>query len=511
LKNPDEEKKRIELLKNEGKLTQEKSNLQEKLLEELTHAEGDILKNEKLLSTLNDIKEKTIKIESSLIESNEIRSKLLDNNSQSKSVCTQSAEFYIKISKIYRIDYKSFIDIFLNVFGKQSDVDEFLHLYKDLVKKTFYLISRSIKESEHTQLSLNVIHCAFPKLIPNVEWELFIFNFTESETSAIVNMPSWIKKELVPKLTSLNSQCPNFFKNLNLDNDHEWIEFINATENIPKTFPNTPKITEFQKLLVYQIFRPDFLLPIIQQISSKMLGMKEDSFQQPRIRQLLAETEERNEPILIIAGSTDPTSELIEFSKTLNVVYREVFIGEEKDVDVLNLLTNFANNGGVLCFKNVHLRVKIIEKNESIIKSIKLHKNFRIVYTCENDKNLSTSILMKCKTFVMEPPSGIKFKILSLFEQNQKIFKDKLNGRQMKICVAIFILHSILLECQNYIPQGWCKWYDFCDADIKASLDFFWSIKSNANNIDWTLLRGFLEKIVYGGRVDNGQDMKVLN
>ena len=45
LKHPEMESKRIELLQNEGKLMSQKIELQDKLLEELSVAEGDILKN----------------------------------------------------------------------------------------------------------------------------------------------------------------------------------------------------------------------------------------------------------------------------------------------------------------------------------------------------------------------------------------------------------------------------------------------------------------------------------
>lgn len=46
LKKPELEQKRIELLKNEGELLQKKAKLQDQLLEELSTAQGDILKNE---------------------------------------------------------------------------------------------------------------------------------------------------------------------------------------------------------------------------------------------------------------------------------------------------------------------------------------------------------------------------------------------------------------------------------------------------------------------------------
>lgn len=95
MKHPETEKKRVELLQNEGQLMQQKIKLQDKLLEELSHAEGDILKNEKLLATLNQIKESSVEIEKSLINSHDIRVKLLEDYKHFKGICEYSVFFFL--------------------------------------------------------------------------------------------------------------------------------------------------------------------------------------------------------------------------------------------------------------------------------------------------------------------------------------------------------------------------------------------------------------------------------
>lgn len=511
-KDADSAKKRVELLQKEGELTQERSLLQEKLLVELSHAEGDILRNEKLLRTLNEIKQKTSNIEKSLMESTEIRNKISDDYAQLKSICLESSKFFIRITKIYLIDYKSFTEIFLNVFGQQTAEKSYSISFRDLVKKTFFLLSRSTKETERTQLILNIIHCAYPDLITNSEWELFIYNFSDSDSAGSVEVPKWVKKEIQPKLMSLRSHCPDLFNNLNLENEREWSSFINAAEPTPDKIPNSNKITDFQRLLIYQLFKPENLLPMIDRVSPGVLGINEDSFQNQnsRIKQLLSEKDEKHEPILIIApGGTDPCNEIEQYSKSVKSKYREIYVGEDQLDNLSSVLNEFAKNGGILCFQNVHLKVHIIEKNEIALKSTNLHEDFRVVYICENDESLVKLGTVKYRKLVLEPPKGIKFKIINLLDANQELFKN--NTSSSKIFVSLFILHSIIVEYRNYIPQGWSKWYDFCDADIKAAVDFLKSIKSTTvNSINWELVRGFVEKIVYGGRVDNDQDLKVM-
>lgn len=511
MKHPDTEKKRIELLENEGKLMQQKIQLQDKLLEELSHAEGDILKNEKLLATLNQIKESSTEIEKSLNESRDIRVQLLENYNQFKEICSHSASFYVGISKIYEINAKSFTTIFLEVLDKQKDYSDLTDPFVEIVKKTYLLLNRSIKKSDQVQLGLNICKSAFAKKVPDVEWEMFIFNFADSDSNTNSSIPKWVKKELITKLSSLKAQHPNFYEKLNLDNDFEWQKFADATDNVEKSFPNI-QISHFQKLLVYQIFRPDHLLNVISQTTTNLLGLKNDAFMQSGIKQLLSEVDSI-EPILVVASNgADPTNEIKEFAKSSVglELYQEIYVGKGQETSNLNLVQRGAERGEIICVKNVHLMPQFLQKIELKLKSVEVHQKFKIVYVCETEKNIPKNLLNKCKKLLMEPPNGIKHKIFHLLEQHQAIVREKRDFRHMKLFLALFILHSVLLERRNFIPQGWCKWYEFGDADVKAAIDFIVAVNGKSNNLDWAVLKGLLEKIVYGGRVDNVQDFEVI-
>ena len=510
MKHPDTEKKRVELLQNEGNLMQQKIQLQDKLLEELSHAEGDILKNEKLLATLNQIKESSVGIEKSLNESHEVRTKLLEAFNQFKDICSSSATFYVGISKIYEINAKSFTNIFLEVLDKQKDYGDLTDPFVEIVKKTYLLLNRSVKKSDQVQLSLNICKCAFSQKVPDNEWEMFIFNFADSDSIIDSSIPKWIKRELVPKLSSLKAQHPSFYQKLNLENDFEWQKFTDATENIQKSFPNI-HISEFQKLLVYQIFRPDHLLSTIGQITTNLLGLNNDAFTQSGVKQLLAEVD-CMEPILVVASSgADPMNDIKEFAKsTIGLSkFQEIFVGKGQEAANLNLVQRSAENGEIICIKNVHLLPQFLQKVDLKLKATKIDGKFKIVYVCESEKNIPKNLLNKCKKLLMEPPNGIKHKIFSLLEQHQAIVCEKRDYRHMKLFIALFILHSVLQERRNFIPQGWCKFYEFGDADVKAAIDFITVVNGKSYNVDWAVLKGLLEKIVYGGRVDNSQDFEV--
>lgn len=457
IKHPDTENKRIQLLQNEGKLMQEKLHLQDKLLEELSHAEGDILKNEKLLATLNQIKESSADIEKSLNDSHEVRIKLFDNYNEYKEICGQSATFYVGISKIYELHPKSFTKIFLEVLEKQKDYGDLTDPFVEIVKKTYLMLNRSIKMSEQAQLSLNVCRCAFKKKITDIEWEMFIFNFADSDMTLDSSVPKWIKKELVPKLSSLKMHHGSFYEKLHLENENEWHNFIDASENVQKNFPNV-QVTEFQRLLVYQIFRPDQLLNIINEATANMLNIKYDSFTQSAIKQLLQEVD-ATEPILIIASNgADSTNEIKDFAKSVGNVnnFTEIYVGKGQEINNLSTVLNAAEDGKIVCIKNVHLMPQFMQTVELKLKSANINPQFKLIYVCESDKNIPKHMVNKCMKLLIEPPNGIKHKIFNLLEQHQAIVRENRDYRHMKLFIALFVLHSILQERRSFIPQGKC-------------------------------------------------------
>lgn len=438
-------------------------------------------------------------------ESHNIRVKLLENYNEYKDICSQSASFYVSISKCYDLNPTSFEKIFLNVLEKQKEYGDFSNPFAEIVRKTYFVLNQSISRTEQPLLALNVCKSAFKNKIPDLEWEMFIFNFADSTDASIdSNLPKWVRKELILKVSSIKHQHPTFYQKLNIENDFEWREFVDATENVQKYLPNM-QITEFQQLLVYQIFRPDQMLSAITKTTSNMLGLKQDAlFMQSRIQQLLVES---IEPILVIGSNgADPTSEIKDYAK---LQFKEIYVGKGQETSNLNLVAISAEEGRVVCIKNIHLMPQFMQSVENKLKAVKFSEKFRLIFICETDKNLPKHLVKKCNKLFMEPPTGIKHKIFNLLEQNKTIFKENRDYRFTKLFVALFVLHSVLQERRSFIPQGWCKWYDFGEADIRAAINYIMTTCKKSSNVDWIILKGLLEKIVYGGRVDNDQDFEV--
>lgn len=317
------------------------------------------------------------------------------------------------------------------------------------------MISRSIPKSELSQLGLNICKYAYMNKIPDLEWELFIFNFVDSDNAIDTDVPKWIKKELIPKVSSLKNQHPEFYEKLKLDDDYIWRKFIDNQDSSSPTLPEV-QITEFQKLLVFQIFRPDLLLDVISKTTTNLLGLQNSLVGQSHIKQLLNESS-NIEPILIVATSgTDPTSELKEIAKNSIGAnnFTEIYVGkgQENHLDLIKSLAESQNQW--ICVKNIHLMPQFITKIENKLKTAKLDAGYKIIYVCESDGNIPKNFLNKCKKLLIEPPNGIKYKICNLMEHYQTTLKEKRDYKNLKLFVALFALHSVLQERRTFIPQG---------------------------------------------------------
>lgn len=120
LKKPELETKRIELLQNEGKSLQTLSDLQDKLLLELYAAKGNILENDVLLTTLNEVKQSSDSIDKSITESSQVRSKLMEEYNQYRVLCEEAAQFFIGFSGIYNLSVSNFTSLFLKSINSQE-------------------------------------------------------------------------------------------------------------------------------------------------------------------------------------------------------------------------------------------------------------------------------------------------------------------------------------------------------------------------------------------------------
>lgn len=124
------------------------------------------------------------------------------------------------------------------------------------------------------------------------------------------------------------------------------------------------------------------------------------------------------------------------------------------------------------------------------------------------------------QVFVFEPPPGVKANLQHTFSAIPAARMDKPPTERARMYFLLAWLHATIQERLRYAPLGWTKLFEFNEADQRVALDTldYW-IDSNAQGksniapekIPWVALRTLLGQTVYGGRVDNDFDLRLLN
>lgn len=83
----------------------------------------------------------------------------------------------------------------------------------------------------------------------------------------------------------------------------------------------------------------------------------------------------------------------------------------------------------------------------------------------------------------------------------------------MLTCPSPPCLSFFLQERRTYLPQGWTKFYEFSGGDLRAGsyvVEAAVKAAGKGGQPDWDTIHGLMEDAIYGGRIDNPYDMRVM-
>ncbi|KFM70535.1 Cytoplasmic dynein 2 heavy chain 1, partial [Stegodyphus mimosarum] len=364
-----------------------------------------------------------------------------------------------------------------------------------------------------------MVHGIFPQLFEEQEWEAFTgillteAKFDQEDLKAV--LPDWVEEERAISVALLKATFPHLFSVLHLSDGKLWGKFAKSSHcelEIPSAV--TSKISIFQQLLLVQALRPDRLYSASALFASRVLGLKELFSQAVNLKSILSTS--NTEPILIIiSAGVDPSQELSELASSTvgSDNYVQVSMGQGQMEIAIQYLQSCAREGRWLCLKNLHLVTHWLPTLLKELSVIKPSPDFRLWLTSEVHPNFSTVLLEICTKITYEAPPGIKRNMLRTYDSWPSSFISK-RGNALR-AKALFVLswfHAVIQERRTYIPQGWTKFYEFSSADLRVAADIIDRVCLNSDrSTQWEYIHGLFETAVYGGRIDDAFDLRVLS
>ncbi|KAJ3130163.1 Cytoplasmic dynein 2 heavy chain 1 [Nowakowskiella sp. JEL0407] len=538
LKNekPELEIEKIALLKKEDELKLQLSSLEDLLLKELANSEGNLLENKGLISSLNETKEKSNYIASGLAESQQIQANLNSEREKFAPLSIFGSALYfvvtdlMKINNMYRFSLNQFLKIFEKALRsdtstRKEEMDLRIKLLiSTLEKMTYRYISRSILKVDRPMFALHLVHELHKNLFEENEWEAFTEQILVTEIDEKgINVPSWVPQELTMMFKSLQTKLPNLVQTAGMSDVEAWSRWIKrATCELEFNSSSMKRISPFQKLLIIQKFRPDRLMSAMNNFVCSVLGIESLAPPTLNIKKIYEEESICTEPILFITtAGTDPSQELRDVaSQTIGIdKFHEIAMGQGQSEAAISKLRECALSGGWLCLQNVHLVTNWLSQLEKELGSIasdsaetlkKIHPNFRLWLTSEVHPKFPASLLQNCLKISIEAPPGLKKNLLRTYENWSPEFIQKGSIFRAQALFALAWFHAVLQERRTFIPQGWTKFYEFSASDLRSTAAILSGMCEDGKPVSWSVLHGLIENAIYGGRLDDSNDVQKL-
>ena len=524
---PELEKQKSTLLAAEDELKIQLEQMEQKLLQELASSEGNILENKTLLSSLNELKSKSMTVKDKLEEASQLQESLDGQREVYRTIAQVGSRLFFTLLDLRRVNpmYRYSLPMFLALFKKALGAKELEHAQEDervrslgplLIRLVFGSVSRSLFKEDRLTYAVHLVHLLQPQLFGENEWELFSGALLVGDATSGPSLPPWADADRGSAFASMGAALPGVVSQLNLHDGRAWEAWAQSDKcevEFPPTLP--PGVSPFQRVLLVQALRPERLPAALFNFATATMGIASLSPMSSSLAQIHELDSSAPQPILMITTpGADPTQELEDYAaRVVPGKFRQLAMGGQQTRAAIELLYEAAKAGNWLCLKNLHLVVHWVPQLEKALSAITPHPQFRLWLTTEPHAHFPAILLQQSLKITFEAPPGLQKNLQRTFESlMHRDYFERGSATRAQLLFVLAWFHAVLQERRTYIPQGWTKFYEFSPSDLRSAADICDSAGGVATGQpDWVTIHGLLGTAIYGGRVDNQQDERLLH
>jgi dynein heavy chain 1 len=275
-------------------------------------------------------------------------------------------------------------------------------------------------------------------------------------------------------------------------------------------------------MLIIKCFRPDRLLPATSIFATEIFDSDFINTGELNLQQIVNDEVGSCTPLALCSiPGYDASYRVDNLVAESNMRCTSVAMGSAEGFALADQAISAAiKTGNWVMLKNVHLAPSWLGQLEKKLHSMKPHRSFRLFLTMETNPKVPVNLLRMSRILMFEPPPGIK---ANLQESLRSIPPSRLSRgptERARLYFMLAWLHAVVQERLRYVPLGWTKIYEFNDSDqdcafntIDKWLDTASGGRANISpeKIPWDAIRSLLKQSIYGGRIDNEYDQRLLD
>lgn len=542
---PDIDEKRSDLLKLQGEFHLRLRQLEKSLLQALNDAKGKILDDDSVITTLETLKKEAADIGQKVEETDKVIAEIETVSQQYMSLSQACSNIYFTMDSLnqvhflYQYSLKMFLDIFSTVLASNPHLDgktdyssRLAIITKDLFSVCYDRVARGMLHGDRMTFALLLcrIHLkGTSELNLDQEFNFFLRN-KENLVNGHQNLEGF-SAEQMENVTRLALKVPIFKKLVekikSMPELGAWLQQGSPEVNVPQLWDEskalTPIVGAMHQLLLIQAFRPDRVIAAANIFVNSVLGEdfmptaeKEVDFSSVIDKQLNCNTP----ALLCSVPGFDASGRVDDLAAELNKQISSIAIGSAEGFNQADRAINMAcKSGKWVLLKNVHLAPQWLVQLEKKMHSLQPHSGFRLFLTMEISPRVPVNLLRAGRIFVYEPPPGIRANLLRTFNTVPANRMMKAPSERARLYFLLAWFHAIVQERLRYVPLGWAKKYEFNESDLRVACDTLdtW-IDTTAmgrtnlppEKVPWDALVTLLSQSIYGGKIDNDFDQRLL-
>ncbi|KAM9568107.1 dynein axonemal heavy chain 6-like [Salvelinus alpinus] len=285
-------------------------------------------------------------------------------------------------------------------------------------------------------------------------------------------------------------------------------------------------LSGFQKIILVKILRPECLNTAVKAFVIEKMGSKYLEVGKISLREVYERCSANVPIVFLLSPGMDPASLLVRLAQELR--------GSSLHLDMVSLGQGQGPRAEELIYKaqvlkgrwvflqNCHLAASFMPRLQTVVNSLKwkgsdLDPHFRLWLSSKPDPVFPASILQRAIKIAVEPPRGLKEKLLHTFspsgEVTERSFcKTDCSPAWKTLLFSLCFFNAIVQERKKYGPLGWNIPYTFTSSDLEVSMLNQESLlrAAEGSELPWAALRYLTGEVIYGGRVTDPWDRRCL-
>ena len=569
---PELEEQKNQLIKSMAVDQELLNEIENTILKLLESSESSFLDDEVLINTLNKSKAKSSEIKTRVVESAKTEKGLNDARAIYLPVAKRGALIYFtlvsleQLSYMYQYSMSYFEDVFngciLNL-EKESDLqNHLLHLIHNITWTFYQNVSKGLFE-EHKKLFAFLLCCNImlgDDLIQADEWDYFVKGGSGGLISNSNPKPAplnWLSDQQWRALEDLEKKVPSFSEVTKTAATFSTTFKALASEDIVKVMKsrtNGPGFSDFQLLILGKLLNARSLTGLATQFVENNMSHEYVSNHPLNLRTVYFSSNHKHPLLFILSKGTDPADYLLDLAKEMNMSDKLTMIslGQGQCPIAEAAIRNAQMFGNWVFLQNCHLVPSWMSRLEEIVTSAKagdheksssvmklkdtdpentssgdeasedntqeetsialVHSDYRLWLSSFPGETLPKSVLQSSMKLTIEPPKGLKANVVNSFREiSEKQFEDFGHIGWKKLVYSLCLFNAVIHERQKFGPVGWTNIYDFSSSDFHVARQMLQDVLAHSyNDVHWNALQYLTGDIIYGGKVTDTWDRRLL-